>query len=64
MTTWRKSSRSSGTQEGGCVEVASINRAIAVRDSKEPDGPRLRFETYEWGTFLGAIKADGFQLPS
>jgi hypothetical protein len=61
MTTWRKSSRSDGTQQGGCVEVATVDRAIAVRDSKDPDGPRLRFATADWRTFLGAVKADGIR---
>jgi hypothetical protein len=37
-----------------------MGRAIAVRDSKDPDGPRLHFDAPEWGAFLGAIKAHGF----
>jgi Domain of unknown function (DUF397) len=57
MTTWRKSSHSDGTQQGGCVEVAALDRAIAVRDSKDPDGPRLRFDTPAWSTFLHTIKS-------
>jgi Domain of unknown function (DUF397) len=36
--TWRKSSRSSGGGQG-CVEVAIIPGAVAIRDSKDPDGP-------------------------
>jgi len=38
--TWRKSTRSSG---GGsnCVEVAHLPGRIAIRDSKNPDGPAL-----------------------
>lgn len=39
---WRKSSRSDDT-DGACVEVASTNPAVAVRDSKNPDGPKLVF---------------------
>lgn len=35
--TWRKSSRSTSTST--CVEVA--NTLGAVRDSKNPDGPKL-----------------------
>jgi hypothetical protein len=39
---WRKASRSAqGTDS--CVELASAGRIIAVRDSKDPDGPRLVF---------------------
>jgi hypothetical protein len=37
---WRKSSHS--TSEGECVEVAALpSGAVGVRDSKDPDGPRL-----------------------
>jgi hypothetical protein len=52
---WRKSSHS-GEQGGTCVEVAGLRRAIAVRDSKDPDGPALRFTPAEWSTFLTAVK--------
>ncbi|MEO6089609.1 MAG: DUF397 domain-containing protein [Umezawaea sp.] len=39
---WRKSSHSGG---GGseCVEVAFPSARVAVRDSKNPTGPRLVF---------------------
>ena len=40
--TWRKSSYS-GNSGGQCVEVGSAARMIAVRDSKDPDGPVLAF---------------------
>jgi hypothetical protein len=37
---WRKSSHS--TSSGECVEVAALpSGAVGVRDSKNPDGPRL-----------------------
>jgi Domain of unknown function (DUF397) len=36
--TWRKSSYSSGGGQG-CVEIAVIPGAVAIRDSKDPDGP-------------------------
>ncbi|MEV4004676.1 DUF397 domain-containing protein [Actinomadura sp. NPDC049753] len=37
---WRKSSRSS-SNGGNCVELARVNDIVAVRDSKDPDGPKL-----------------------
>lgn len=52
---WRKSSRSSG-QGGACVEVAALTPTIAVRDSKNPDGPALVYTPDEWTTFIATIK--------
>jgi len=45
---WR---RSSHCQNGECVEVASPGRVL-VRDSKNPEGPRLAFTPAEWRRFL------------
>jgi len=54
--TWRKASYS-GSNGGGCVEVAhAFDSAIAVRDSKDPDGPRLAFTADDWRAFLGQVK--------
>ena len=54
---WRKSSRSSDTG-GQCVEVATnLPGVVAVRDSKNPDGPALLFSRAEWQTFVGELKA-------
>ncbi len=48
---WIKSSRS--FSNGDCVEVAGLpDGAICVRDSKDSDGPVLRFTPDEWRTFL------------
>ncbi|MFA1546675.1 DUF397 domain-containing protein [Actinomadura chokoriensis] len=38
--TWRKASRS-GENGGNCVELADVAGAVAVRDSKDPNGPIL-----------------------
>jgi hypothetical protein len=38
--TWRKASRS-GENGGNCVELADLPGMVAVRDSKDPDGPVL-----------------------
>lgn len=37
---WRKSSRSA-SNGAECVELAALAGAVAVRDSKDPDGPVL-----------------------
>ncbi|MFC5748381.1 DUF397 domain-containing protein [Actinomadura rugatobispora] len=37
---WRKSSYT-GSNGGNCVEVAGLPGVVAVRDSKDPDGPVL-----------------------
>jgi hypothetical protein len=54
---WRKSSYS-GTNGGECVEVAhNLPRAVAVRDSKNPQGPTLIFPGEDWEAFTASVKA-------
>ncbi len=53
---WRKSSYS-GNNGGECVEVAAATRGtVAVRDSKNPDGPRLAFAPQAWKAFTRRTK--------
>jgi hypothetical protein len=52
---WRKSSYT--TSNGGdCVELASVPGTVAVRDSKDPDGPRLVFGRRAFAVFLTSVK--------
>jgi Domain of unknown function (DUF397) len=53
---WRKSSYSGGN--GACVEVADLPEAMAVRDSKDPDGPKLTFSRQVWTAFVERTKDD------
>ncbi|MFC9970186.1 DUF397 domain-containing protein [Spirillospora sp. NPDC127200] len=52
---WRKSRRSS-EQGDQCVEVATIPGTVAVRDSKDPDGPKLLVSCDDFQRFANAIK--------
>ena len=56
---WRKSTAST---QGDCVEVALVGGQILVRDSKDPDGPRLCFAATEWAAFISGAKAGEFDL--
>jgi hypothetical protein len=58
---WRKSTRS-GPNCDNCVEVAFVDGAIAVRDSKNPSGPALVFTPAEWDAFVGGAKDGEFDL--
>jgi hypothetical protein len=52
---WRTSSYSGAN--GNCVEVAShAPDAVAVRDSKDQDGPELAFSPRQWKAFTRAVK--------
>ncbi|GIH66312.1 MULTISPECIES: DUF397 domain-containing protein [Microbispora] len=56
---WRKSARSGNGDN--CVEVADLpGGGAAVRDSKNPDGPKLFFTAGEWQAFLGGVKDGEF----
>jgi Domain of unknown function (DUF397) len=51
---WRKSSYSNG--QANCVEVACQPGGVAVRDSKEPQGPVLAFAPIVWQAFTRRVR--------
>ena len=54
---WFKSSYSNGSG-GECVEASfGFGSGSAVRDSKQCEGPRLRFNGDAWGAFVAALRA-------
>lgn len=59
---WYKSTRSNGG-EGACVEVAdNLTGIVAVRDSKDPNGPELVLTPTAWSGLLKAVKQGRFNL--
>jgi hypothetical protein len=51
---WHKSSYS-GTQ-GNCVEIAAnLPGIVAVRDSKDPNGPTLVISLDHWSAFVSGV---------
>ena len=58
---WRKSSYS-GNGGSDCVEVATSQPGgVAVRDSKNPDGPVLALTPDDWTSFTAHLRATGWQ---
>jgi hypothetical protein len=60
---WRTSSYSHANG-GECVEVASnIPEIVAVRDSKDPAGPRLTFSRAAWAAFTDGVRNGAISQP-
>lgn len=51
---WYRSRHSQ--QNGACVEAARLGSKVALRDSKDPDGPKIVIERGEWCVFLRDVK--------
>jgi hypothetical protein len=59
---WRKSTYSGGNG-GGCVEVArNLPEVVAVRDSKDREGPALIFTPAAWRGLVQELKDGGLSL--
>lgn len=50
---WKKSTKSN--HQANCVEVAHLGDRTGTRDSKNPTGPVLIFDTTRWKAFLGSV---------
>ena len=55
---WLKAQAS--THNGACVEIASTRGRIAIRDSKDPDGPILVYTPAEFTAFLEGARNGEF----
>jgi hypothetical protein len=56
MTAWRKSSHSQGQGGTECVEVAAVAQTAMIRDSKDPEGPRLVLPRTHMRTLITDVK--------
>jgi Domain of unknown function (DUF397) len=60
---WTKSSHS-GPTGGNCVEVAFLPAGdVAMRNSRQPDGPALVFTPAEWDAFISGARDGEFGAP-
>jgi Domain of unknown function (DUF397) len=55
MGDWRKSTYSSANG-GQCVETASRNGLILIRDTADRDGQVLGFNAEAWAAFTAALR--------
>ncbi len=51
---FRKSSYSNS--QAACVEVAGVPGGRLVRDSKDPEGPRLSFSAVQLSAFIAGVR--------
>lgn len=55
---WQISSLCAG---GDCLAVGRTPSGhVLVKDTKDPDGPQLRFDASEWRAFLAGVRAGEF----
>jgi hypothetical protein len=58
---WVKSTESMNTLDGNCVEAADLgNGEIGIRNSRDPEGPVLRFTPEEMKAFIGGVRNGEF----
>ena len=54
ISNWRKATHSRSMHN--CVEVGSGQATVAVRDSKNPDGPAIDVSPRAWSEFTERVK--------
>jgi hypothetical protein len=57
---WRKASHSIGN--GACVEAASSDGRVLVRDSVNPSGAVVGYAPEAWHVFINSTKTGGFDF--
>ncbi|MFD7661697.1 DUF397 domain-containing protein [Streptomyces sp. NPDC059788] len=58
VTWWKSTYSDSGAQ---CVECGILDAdTVAIRDSKDPNGPALRFDRAQLAAFVSAVAAGRF----
>ena len=55
---WRKAKRS--MNHGACAEVASKSGSVAMRDSKDPRGPIVKYSAGSWRAFIAVAKTGSY----
>ncbi|TDD85929.1 DUF397 domain-containing protein [Actinomadura rubrisoli] len=63
MIQWRKSSRSADSGQADCVELARLTRAVGVRDSKDPGGPKVALPAASFRDLVTTIKRGDHDMP-
>ena len=62
LAVWRKSTRSTGSGQN-CVEVTTTAPGlVAVRDSKNPQGPALVFTPTQWRALLTVARSHELRI--
>jgi hypothetical protein len=55
---WRKATASNAT--GSCVELGAFDGGIAMRNSRDPNGPALLYTRDEIAAFIHGVKSGEF----
>lgn len=54
--------RADSCESSGCVEVAVTGEGVMVRNSRDPDGPKLHFTRKEWEEFAAGVREGQFSV--